>query len=266
LRAYISIFKLRFAVQLQYRAAAIAGLFTQFFFGLVRIMVFQAFYASSTMVLPLTLEQTLTYTWITQATFKMQPFNGDIEIINIVRSGSVAYELCRPLNLYFIWYCRLISFRLVPALMAGTPMMIIAYLMPENYGMSLPASPAAWIAWLISTNLALFLGCAISNMISVSALWTISGSGMQRIFPIFVGVLSGLYIPLAFFPDGLQTTLRLLPFSGLVDTPVRFYLGITPASELLNLGTLQLFWTLVLILIGVQLLWLGTKRVVIQGG
>ena len=243
-----------------------AGLFTQFFFGLVRVMVFQAFYASSTMVQPLTLEQAVTYTWITQATFRMQPYNTDVEIIDIVRSGNVAYELCRPLNLYFIWYCRLVSFRLVPALLAGVPMMIIAYILPSNFGMGLPASPAAGIAWLISTLLALLLGCAISNLISVSALWTISGIGMQRIFPVIAMVLSGLYVPLAFFPDGMQTVLRLLPFSGLVDTPVRFYLGITPTSELLSLGSLQLFWTLVLIFIGVQLFRLGTKRVVIQGG
>ena len=243
-----------------------AGLFTQFFFGLVRIMVFQAFYASSTMVQPLTLEQAVTYTWITQATFRMQPYNSDVETIDIVRSGKVAYELSRPLNLYFLWYCRLVAFRLIPALSAGTPMMLIAWLLPANFRMDLPASPVAWAAWLISTILALLLGCAISNLISVSALWTISGLGMQRIFPIFAMVLSGLYVPLAYFPDSLQTALRLLPFSGLVDTPVRFYLGIIPASELLPLGALQLFWTLALVFIGNQLLRLGTKRVVIQGG
>ena len=218
------------------------------------------------MVQPLTMEQAVTYTWITQATFRMQPYNTDIEIIDVVRSGNVAYELCRPLNLYFIWYCWLVSFRLVPALLAGVPLIIVAYLLPENFGMNLPASPAAGIAWLISTILALLLGCAISNLISVSALWTISGIGMQRIFPVVAMVLSGLYVPLAFFPDGVQTVLRLLPFSGLVDIPLRFYLGITPASELLFLGTLQLFWIVVLIFIGVQLLRLGTKRVVIQGG
>jgi ABC-2 type transport system permease protein len=132
--------------------------------------------------------------------------------------------------------------------------------------MSLPASPAAGIAWFISMFLALFLGCAISNLISVSALWTISGIGMQRILPVVAMVLSGLYVPLAFFPDGMQTVLRLLPFSGLVDTPLRFYLGMAPASEVISSGTLQLFWTLALIFIGIKLLGLGTKRVVIQGG
>ena len=38
----------RFRVLLQYRAAAIAGLGTQIFFGLVLVMIYEAFYRSST--------------------------------------------------------------------------------------------------------------------------------------------------------------------------------------------------------------------------
>ena len=43
---YLSYFKLRFITSLQYRAAALAGISTQFFFGFVFIMVYVAFYES----------------------------------------------------------------------------------------------------------------------------------------------------------------------------------------------------------------------------
>lgn len=46
MRQYISFFKLKFAVGLQYKTAAIAGLATQIFFGLVFISVYIAFYNS----------------------------------------------------------------------------------------------------------------------------------------------------------------------------------------------------------------------------
>ena len=39
MRFYLSYFKLRFISGLQYRFAAIAGILTQFFFGIVIIMV-----------------------------------------------------------------------------------------------------------------------------------------------------------------------------------------------------------------------------------
>ena len=266
MKAYLSILKLRFAVQLQYRAAAAAGFFTQFFFGFVRIMVFHAFYASSTVTQPMSLQQAVTYTWLSQSMFRMQPGWGDNEVIEMIRTGNVAYELCRPLHLYFIWYCRLVSQRFVPAVLSGVPLFILALLLPNGFGATFPVSFAAGTACLVSILFALLLGCAISNLITVSTLWTIAGVGMQRIFPATIMVFSGIYVPLAFFPDGMQQILKILPFSGLMDIPLRFYLGTTPASEIFLLGLLQLAWTAVFIVIGLRLMALAMKRVVVQGG
>jgi ABC-2 type transport system permease protein len=266
MKAYFSIFKLRFALQLQYRAAAFAAFVTNFFFGLIRVMVFQAFYASSAQAQPLTLPQSVTYTWLTQVTFRLQPWLTDTEMLTLVRSGNIAYELCRPLNLYFSWYFRLLAFRLVPALLTGIPIYIIVILLPGNFQALLPASVVAGITWLLAMTLSLLLGCALSNLVVISALWTTAGDGMLRIFPALVLLLSGSIVPLAFFPDWAQTALQILPFSGLVDTPFRLYLGAVPADQILPLLGLQLFWTAVFILIGVKLLAAGLRRVVLQGG
>jgi len=266
LNAYISIIKLRFAVQLQYRAAAAAAFFTQFFFGLFIVMVFHAFYASSNMVQPMTLQQVVTYAWLGQATFRMLPWNGDQEVMALIRSGNVAYELCRPLSLYSLWYCRLIALRLVPSLLTGIPLFAIVYFLPGGLNPTATVSAAAGLAWLVSTLLALLLGCSISNLIAISTLWTIAGDGVQRILPAFIMVLSGAIVPLAFFPDGVQQLLRLLPFSGLVDIPFRFYLGLIPASGIFTLALLQILWTAVFVIFGAWLLARGMRRVVVQGG
>jgi ABC-2 type transport system permease protein len=266
LKAYLAIIKLRFIVQLQYRAAAAAALFTNYFFGFVRVMVFHAFYASSTVTQPLSLEQAVTYTWLTQVTFRMQTWVTDRETVALVRSGNIAYEFCRPLSLYFVWYCRLISHRLVPGLLTGIPVFVLAAILPGKYGLDLPVSIAAGAASILSTFLALLLGCAITNLISISMLWTVAGDGMIRVFPAVVMLLSGVIMPLAYFPDWAQPVLRLLPFSSLVDIPTNFYLGIMPAHDILIYGPLQIFWIIFFILIGLQVLNLGTKRVVVQGG
>ena len=266
IKAYLAILKLRFAVQLQYRAAAFAGFFTQFFFGFIRVMVFHAFYATSAAAQPMSLQQSVNYIWVSQATFRMQPWDGDTEILALIRSGNVAYELCRPLNLCFIWYCRLISQRLVQALLAGTPLFIIAFFLPKGYGVTLPVSPAAGAAWLISTAIALLLGCAISTLLTISALWTLSGDGVRRIVPPVIMVLSGIAVPVAFFPDAMQTVLKVLPFSGLIDIPLRLYLGMIPASGVFSFGLLELAWTGIFVFLGLQLLAVAMKRVVVQGG
>ena len=41
---YLSFFRLRFAMGLQYRTAALAGIVTQFVWGFMEIMIFKAFY------------------------------------------------------------------------------------------------------------------------------------------------------------------------------------------------------------------------------
>lgn len=266
MRAYLTIIKLRFAVQLQYRAAAAAGFFTQLFFGFIRVMVFHAFYASSTVVQPISLEQAITYEWMVQATLRMLPWNGDDEVMRLIRSGNVAYELCRPLHLYCIWYCRLLALRIVPTLIQGIPMFLLVSFFPEGYGVKLPPSFAAGGAWLLSMACSLLLGCAVSNLISISTLWTVAGEGARRIIPALVMIFSGVTVPLVYFPDWAQTVLQLMPFAGLVDIPTRFYLGIIPPSQVILFMLLQLGWTAGFIGLGILLVRIAMKRVVIQGG
>ena len=47
MRGYLALTAARFRVLLQYRAAAMAGIVTQLFWGLIRMMIFLAFYGSS---------------------------------------------------------------------------------------------------------------------------------------------------------------------------------------------------------------------------
>jgi ABC-2 type transport system permease protein len=266
LNAYLSIVKLRFGVQLQYRAAAVAAFFTNFFFGFVRVMVYLAFYAFSTAVQPLTLGQAVNYTWLTQVVFRLQAWNSDPEIVQMIRSGNVAYELCRPLNLYFIWYSRLISQKLVPFLLTGIPIYFICIFLPGDFRLDLPVSAAAGAAFTGAVLLSVLLACAFSNLMSLSALWTLAGDGMQRIFPAIIMVLSGALVPLAYFPEWSQGILKALPFAGLLDIPFRFYLGTLPAGDFWRFGLLQIGWTAAFILLGTWVLRAAMKRVVVQGG
>ncbi len=257
---------MRFAVQLQYRAAAAAGFFTQLFFGFIKVMVFHGFYGSTSVAQPISLEQAVTYAWMVQVTFRMAPWSGDEDIVEMIRNGHVAYELCRPLSLYFNWYCRLLSRKIVPVMLTGVPLYILVLFLPSGYGVGPPGSLAAGAAWIISMCFALLLGCAIGNIMSISTLWTLSGLGMQRIVPALIMVFSGMVVPLVYYPEWAQGILRYLPFSSLLDIPLRFYLEVLPVSDLPSLILVQVSWTAAFMALGVLLLKLGMRRVVIQGG
>ena len=114
MKAYYSIFRIRMQEALQYRAAAWAGVTTQFFWGFMLIMIYQAFYESSDRVMPMTFEQLCSYIWMQQAfLILVETWSGrDSELFEKITSGSVAYELCRPLELYQHWFARLLAGRL----------------------------------------------------------------------------------------------------------------------------------------------------------
>lgn len=267
MRANISIMRMRFQLLLQYRMAAVAGICTQFLFGFVRVMVYEGFFAASSGFHPMSLTETISYVWLGQAMLGLLPWNSDSEIHSLIRNGNVAYELCRPVDLYDIWYFRAVALRSAPTLLRCIPLLLITiWFLPEKYQLQAPASPQAGVAWFMTTIGAILLGAAITNLLTISQLWTISGEGMNRLIPAVVMMFSGIIVPIPLFPDWMQGLLHLLPFRGIVDTPNRFFVGHFPASELGIHLLHQLIWTVILVMLGRLLLNKGLKRVVIQGG
>ena len=260
---YQALVSARFRALLQYRSAAIAGFSTQIVFGLIFVMVFEAFFRSSTALQPMTLPEVTTYIWLGQAFLVLLPWNVDRDLQAMVRSGGVGYELLRPLDLYFAWFTRAIALRSAPTMLRSVPLLVIAALF---LGLQAPDSLAAGLAFVITMFGALLLSCAITNIINISLMWTISGEGITGFAPAIVMTLSGMVVPIPFFPDWAQTIIRILPFSGLVDTPYRLYLGHLPATDLPVLLGHQLLWTLAFILLGRWMLSRALRRMTVQGG
>ena len=260
---YRALVSARFRTLLQYRSAAIAGFTTQIFFGLVFVMVFEAFFRSSTASQPMTLAEVTTYIWLGQAFLVLLPWTIDRELQAMVRSGGVAYELLRPLDLYAAWFTRAIAMRTAPTLLRSVPLLALAALF---FNLQPPDSPAAAIAFVITMFGALVLSCAITNILNISLMWTISGEGVTGFAPAIVMTLSGMIIPIPFFPDWAQTIIRILPFSGLVDTPYRLYIGHLPASDLPLLVAHQLAWTAAFVFLGRWMLLRALRRMTVQGG
>lgn len=267
MKRYLSIIKMRFLMLLQYRAAAFAGVFTQFFFGAVKVMVFYAFYTYSVGDQPLSYQEAITYIWIGQAMIAMQPWNGDSEIQDLIRTGNVAYELCRPVDLCNQWFARAVALRTAPTLLRAVPLFTVTLLIvPDNYGMMAPASVLAFLAWIVTTFGGIMISCAITNIINISTLWTISGEGIARLVPAMVIILSGMSVPIPFFPDWMQGIIGFLPFAGLIDVPCKFYTGILPVSKLIMYFAYQIAWTGVLYGIGRWILNRRIHKVIVQGG
>ena len=93
MKQYLSFFKLKFSIGLQYRAAALAGLSTQVFFGIIFVLIYTAFYDSGIGNVGMTLSELTTYLWLNQAFLALIfIYHKDNEIINMIKKGDISYE------------------------------------------------------------------------------------------------------------------------------------------------------------------------------
>lgn len=270
MRPYLAILSARFRTLLQYRAAALAGLWTQFFFGIVFISVYEAFYASTAEPQPLAFAQVVSYVWLGQALLALLPWNVDNEVRAMLRSGSVAYELARPVDLYNLWFVRALAWRTAPTILRAVPMAVVAMLVLPLVGLDewrlTPPGIANGLAFVLSMTCTLLLSCALSTLVNITMIWTLAADGAVLILTVLVTILSGMLIPLPLFPDWAQPVLMALPFAGLVDLPYRIYLGDIALGGLPGVLLHQLGWTAALVLLGRRLLAGAMRRVVVQGG
>jgi viologen exporter family transport system permease protein len=261
--AYWSIFSARFRTLLQYRTAAIAGVMTQLFWGLIRVMIFAGFYRVAAGPQPMTYDDVVTYVWLGQATILLTFFFRDTEVQQKIRTGTVSYDMIRPLNLYSYWFTRSVAQRTAPLLLRMIPIYVIAGLF---FHLGAPASMAHGVLFVISTIGAVLLASAVGTFLATTLLWTLSGEGLNRLVPVCFYFFSGAVVPLPLYPDWAKPVVYFLPFRGVADTPFRIYMGHMGSGEITAALANQAGWTVVFVLAGVLLLSRGTKRLVVQGG
>lgn len=263
MRPLWAVTKARFRTLLQYRGAAIGGLITQVFFGLISLMIFRAFFSMDPEGQPMNLGEVITYLWLNQAFFAMQPWMPDGDVRQMMRTGAVAYELTKPCSIFWLWFARAVVLRAAPTLLRALPILLIAHLF---FGLPLPAGWASAFWYVLSVGAALILSSSITVVLNSSLFWTISGEGVALLMPALLASLSGLNIPLPFYPDWMQGFLHWQPFRGLLDVPSRIYSGSIPADSAGWEVAGQLGWSAVILLFGWVMVHCGLKRVVVQGG
>ncbi|MDR1439159.1 MAG: ABC transporter permease [Clostridiales bacterium] len=264
---YLSIARIHFSNSLQYRAAALAGMATQFAWGFMEILAFSAFYRASPGAFPMEFSQTVSYIWMQQAflaLFMMWFFEGDI--FAAITSGSIAYELARPIDLYSRWFCQSAANRLARAALRCMPILAVAFALPEPFRMGLPAGPGQLGLFLATAALSLCVVVAFSMLIYISAFYTLSSAGVRLIAAALSDFLAGATVPLPFFPEPFRSIAELLPFAAMQNMPLRAYSGSLSGSAAARGVLLQIVWLAVLVAAGRLLMRNATKKVVVQGG
>ena len=262
LRPYLTVFRLRALMETQYRAAALGGLVTQVFFGLVYIFLYTALYAGES---PDMLRDTITYVWLQQMFFRMM-FSTDGELTNLIMSGGIAYMLVRPVDQHRFWVCRDVGGRLVGAMMRLLPMVAIQFLLPRELRISLPDGWLSLVQFALSLGLGCVCLCELMSIIDAVNMKTLDRRGISAILNLTMMTFSGNVIPLTLFPDGLQALIRYQPFAQALDAPIRMYQQCASLPEWALNVAVQVGWILILRFVGRAMWHRQLNNMIVQGG
>ncbi len=263
MRAYLSVFRMRLRMETQYRGAVLGGIVCQIFFGLILIAVYRALYAGKPQSLPLS--HVTTYVWLQQAFFRML-LSSDAELMDKIRTGGIAYDLCRPVYLYGFYYARIMAQKLMGSLLRAFPMLVFAALLPEEWGIALPVSFPALIFSLAALLLGLCCVCAMENITMAFTMRTLDPRGFQAMLNLMMMILSGSVLPLTLYPDSWQRVITLLPYAQMLDAPIRLYNGEYTLLQAPGVLLLQAAWTVLLVTAGMIIWKRNQHRLIIQGG
>ena len=267
MKAYKALFRIRFTNSLQYRAAAIAGVTTQFAWGFMYILGFIAFYNSNPDAFPMTLQQTVSYIWMQQAFIALFfIWFYENSIFESIESGHISYEMVRPMDLYNRWYTQTMANRMSRALLRCIPILLVAFILPEPFRLVLPDNLTQICLFFISMILSMSVVISVSMLIYISAFFTINSLGTRIVIGVAGDFLSGGYIPIPFFPDTMRTIVELSPFGAMQNMPLLIFSGSLTGTLIMRGMILQVFWLIILIIIGRILMKRALNRVIVQGG
>lgn len=282
LKPYFSYMKLRMICELQYRSAALAGMSTQFFFGFIYIMLYLAFYNGAGSVeiseIPIisilagpsttiNIEQMVTYLWLFQAFYYMVIVRQmDNELLDMIKNGNIAYEMCKPMNVYFTWFMKIFSKKTIGTLLRFWPIVLIAFFLPEPFKLGLPVSSIHFILFIVSLLFALVIACILILFIHIITFYTLKDKGATSLVVTVGEIFTGGVVPIVFMPKALQVIAYLLPFRYVGDLPFRIYNGtFNISTSIINIG-MQVMWIVLLGIISYKLMDKALKRTVVQGG
>ena len=262
MRLFWEVTKRSFRRHLTYRAATIAGLVTNIFFGLMRAAVLVALYGNRQVVAGLDVQDVITYTGLTQAVIVYLSIFGWYDLMRAVHGGEIAGDLLRPMRLFSFWLAQDLGRALVGLVLRGFTIMLVYALL---FDISYPAG-WQWGALALTLSLSWLLSFAYRFLVNLAAFWSPDARGIGRFAFVAVLFFSGFLMPLRFFPDWVQTLAYLTPFPHMLNTVVEVYLGVLSGPTLAGALAAQAGWTLALVALCQLVLARATRRLVILGG
>lgn len=263
MRAFWELAKLSFQRQLAYRSAHLAGLVTNFFFGLLRAAVLLGLYGTREEVAGYTAAMAVTFTGLSQAMIAHLSLFSWNDVMHSIYSGEIANDLLKPMGFFRYWLAQDAGRALAAFIMRSMTIMV-AYAV--FFDITYPKGIGSWAILILVLILSWLVSFAWRFLVNLAAFWTPNALGIARLFFGFSWILSGFFMPLNYFPDWYVKLANATPFPSMVYTVIEVYFENLTGLELLQAVMGQVLWFLILFTLIQVVMRAGIRQLVVQGG
>ncbi|HEY3002076.1 MAG TPA: ABC-2 family transporter protein [Kribbellaceae bacterium] len=248
-----------------YRVATASGAFTNTVWGFILCGIYLTLWHLRPGLGGYDASAAVTFVWLQQGL--MQPlgmFGGGVtgELGERVRTGAIAVDLYRPVNLLAWWLAADIGRAAFQLTIRGCVPLLIGSL---TFDLRFPGSPRRWLAFAVAVALGLLISFALRYLVALSGFWLNDSRGAEMALMTATLFFSGMLLPLVAFPDRLGAVARATPWAGMLQVPVDVWLGRQPGG-VLGAFAFQGAWAVVLLLAGLTATSYATRKVVVSGG
>lgn len=260
LACYLRLVRAGFRRYATYRQAVLAGMAANVVFGFMRCAVLLTVFARSARVAGYDASRTATFVWLGQGLLAVVLVWGDTDFGQRVRSGDVAIDLLRPVDLQAALLAEDLGRASFALLTRFTGPLLVGLVFFE---LTLPSSVLRWAEFAVSVVLAVLVSFAVRFLLNLAAFWLLDWRGIVTLYGAINGVLAGLVIPIAFFPAWARAAIWATPFPAILQAPIDIAIN---QGSVLPLLAHQLAWAVSLLAAGRLVLARAIRTLVIQGG
>lgn len=266
MRLYLAVASRSFRRYSTYRAATIAGVFTNTVFGFILVYTYIALWDTRPHLGGYDVTDAVTYVWLGQSLGMVGALWGGgfaQDLAERIRNGDVAIDLYRPIDLQAWWLASDLGRALFHLLGRGVPPTLIGGLV---FQLAWPSSPWVWLAFFFAVLLGAIVAFGINYLVALTGFWLLDTNGPMTMAGILAMFFSGMLLPLNIFPGVLGTIANALPWSSALQIPADIFLEKRQGADLLAAFGFQAMWAIVLLVAGRLVSSVATRKVVVQGG
>jgi ABC-2 type transport system permease protein len=247
-----------------YRQAIYAGAFTNTVFGVIKLSILLAVAREAGGSVAGYDEAALsTYTWVTQGLIATVWMFGWNEVALRVRTGDVAIDLARPAHPVFLWLATDLGRAGQAALFRFFAPLAVGALV---FGLRVPTRWSTVPLFVLSVVLAVVISFACRLLTNLVAFWLLDVRGVMTLYVMVQNTLSGLLVPIPFFPGWARAAAYATPFPWMMQVPSDIVVERHRTGTDLVAVAGQAAWAAVLLAACVWVLSRGTRKLVVQGG